>query len=202
MAAKVEISMKDGAVTLRAAVQNVTDALDTIGVAVSSSAQAAFTDQALGDIKWAVRYPKMPDPFINVAGAVSDLLRSARVKGRRFERRPAGVDSNTLSRSISHEVVSDDTVEIGSDVEYAPTFQLGGVSNLPVSEGVKENLRDFLRTGKGKPYRQRLGFLFQLDQLETELVPRPFLGITEQTRRDIIELIEDQIEMEAQGGNA
>lgn len=169
-------------------------ALVQIGALLESQAQRAFQEQKLGDERWEPRYPNQSEPFMNIAGAVSDWNRGAKIKSRRFQRRPAGIDTGALRGSVRSEVVGDE-VRAGSRLPYASQFQFGGISILKVTKSAKQEAARFLLTAKGKQFRDKLTFILNpnLNQLDTELVPRPFLGITSETEEDIQSAVQESL---------
>jgi phage gpG-like protein len=172
---------------------------------LKSQSQEAFKAQRFGDIIWPARYPKQKAPKLNVAGAVQDLATGPRIKARRFEDRPALLDTGILRRSIAAEIAGD-TVNVGTKVPYAKIHQSGGVSQQPITPTIKANLATVLkygdagRTKAGKPrkidvktqmLRKRLGFLFGVPELVTKIHARPFLGLTDAARAKCEMVIED-----------
>ena len=209
MASEITINSRDDFDRFRRKLGNLQPILNQIGALITSQAQGAFQQQRLGDIAWLGRYPGMADPFVNIAGLVSDLNAGGQPKARRFQRRPAGIDTGRMMNSITWETTRD-SVSIGSNVEYATFHQEGGISFMPVTAAAKAGLAEFLRSEQAQQTAEllrvnapqaagsatlhtRLGFLFQLGVLETDHVARPFLGVTDQAERDIVELIEEMI---------
>ena len=218
----------DGTTRLRAALDNKRDALEIIGAILAQKSRDAFFNQALGEITWPERYPNQSAPKVNIAGVLEDLNKGSTIKGRRFDARPAlkGVSNPGLSGSIDHQVIGPDTVQVGPTIEYAGLMQLGGKSVQPVTPTAKAALRKWIaKRGKaGKkdrakartpgtnplardvakpdPIAKRLRFLLDVDQLETEVNPRPFLGIDDEDKRDIRRVVAEQVakQAEAAGG--
>lgn len=197
MATEITLELPDGPRKLRAALADPAPALRAIGEIVVSEANLAFQAQQFGDFRWPPRYPDQPEPFANIAGIVRDLNAGSRVKQRRFDRRPAGIDTRTLARSPAAEVVSRDTVRIGSNVPYADMIQSGGTGTQEVTETAKEGLKKFLSTDLGRLFKPRLRFLFGKSTLETRVHARPFLGLTDQMQSDAIRTVEQFIAQEA-----
>ena len=100
--------------------------LTHIGLIGTAYAQQAFEEQRLGDIPWA------PRAVPNVAGIVRDVNSGKNPGPNRFEDRPALVDTGVLQSSIAHEVLDDDTVEVGTTVPYADVHQRGGTVDRPL----------------------------------------------------------------------
>jgi phage gpG-like protein len=161
-----------------------------------------------------VRYPNQGDPMVSYAGAVQDLASGPNIKPRRFERRPVLVDTNTLRRSLSPANgmlgAGKYWVEVGTNVgERAEANQLGLTTKQAVTPTIKKNLGLWLkkigkkadgerkkgvitpRTHAQESASQKLVFLFHIDELETQHVARPFLGITPDAERDIQQLMRD-----------
>jgi phage gpG-like protein len=164
------------------------EGLRVIGEFLKSESQLAFRSQALGPIKWPQRYPNQPEPFVNFAGAVQWLNRgtkAATLPNRVFERRPALMSTGELMRSVSWRVTSNDSVEVGSPLPYAPLHQWGGKSVQEVSPGAKKKLARLMkraRKGRAPEAIKKLGFLFRADELETNVGARPFVGIPRDAR--------------------
>jgi phage gpG-like protein len=188
--------------------------LKQIGIYLVNQAQDAFVRQGLGEIEWPERYPNQSEPFVNVAGLVSDFNSGkSEPKANRFDRRPAAMESGTLAGSITFTVFGDH-VSVGTNVPYAPLHQYGGKSRQPVTPEAKARLgkwfekrgrkakkeRAKARTettnplardvAKPDPLVEKLRFLLTTDELETEVVQRPFLGITDEVEREIRDVVE------------
>lgn len=123
---------------LREATENTRPALDAIGAVLESRAKVAFGEQKRGKEKWPARH--VP----NIAGIVSDLRQGKTPPARRFEPRPAGVDTGRLLADIGSRVTGKDTVEIGSRLPYAGLIQYGGKSVQPWPDSAKEMLRKLM----------------------------------------------------------
>lgn len=170
-----------------------------IGAVLVATAQRAFREQRLGDVQWPQRYPQQTSaPYVNVAGLVADLGRGQKPPKRRFEPRPALMDTGELRGSVDSDramVLEPFSVVVRSDRPYSLTQQEGGISTLLVDTKVRYGLMKFLR--KRKDLRARLGWLFQTnyeDVLETKVNPRPFLGVTDDARRKILRIVEHNLE--------
>jgi phage gpG-like protein len=172
---------------------------EVLGVYLAAAARDSFDRQADPETgeRWPERYQY--HPALNVAGAIEDLRTGARIKSRRYDRRPAGRDTGTLIGRITHEVRGDEVL-VGSDVPYADQFHEGGVSVQVIDEQVRQNLARVLKTKRRAEKRaakqagraveptieeQRLGPLFGELYHETQLHERPFTGAPPETQRDI-----------------
>lgn len=159
--------------------------LKRIGTVIASRMQATFRTQGRGRFPWRAR--SVP----NVAGIVADLAKGATVKPRRFQDRPALIDTGRLRGSISFRVLGQQAVEVGSNVPYASLHHTGGVSVQEITPTVRRGLADFLRRRRDETLSRRLGFLFRADRLETRIPARPFVFLTPQDRRDVDQLVVD-----------
>lgn len=175
--------------------ENPEKILRQMGLLMESTAQEAFKFERLGDIEWPHRYPNQADPFVNVAGLVSDLNRGAKIKARRFDRRPVLFDTGKLAESPKSRVVGKDRVEVGSPFERAAVHQFGLVSQQKVTPEAKKKLSRWLLTDQGRPFQKKLAFLLRpaVRTLDTQVVARPFLGITDQLEDDMVDVIEKSL---------
>jgi phage gpG-like protein len=176
--------------------------LKQIGAIFTAQAQKAFTSQTAPDgEKWEGRYPNQDDPVVNFAGVVSDLAGGGgEIKGRRFTRRPALRDTGALFNSLRDErkAITEKgsfVVEVGSRLPYAARAQHGGISVLRITEEVREGIRKFIRSERGQPFFLRLvGFTHpSAELLETEVVPRPYFGLTDEAKERVVDLIENGV---------
>jgi len=181
-------------ITLRRKLERPETLMKQIGAFLLADAQKAFKEERLGNIRWPARYPSQRDPKVNIAGIVSDFIQGrVRPPKRRFQDRPALRDTSNLLRSLSNRGKAIRTgslfVEVGTTIQYAPQHQWGGESKQAVNQNVKKLLAGFLKKKANKKYRERLGFLFQRDELRTKINQRPFLGITTETEYKIIRFL-------------
>ena len=175
--------------------------LKQIGWLLAAQAQRAFKDEQFGGYKWPARYPNQTAPKINVAGTLRDLKEGGRPKARRFEDRPVLRDTGILFKSINpnqsvkvNEGQAAVTVGVfGPAQQYAGVHQFGGESEIGIDHSTKVRLLGFLTTPKGKPFRKKLTFLFDLDVLRTKVNQRPFLGLTNDSIRDIKRIVEGTV---------
>lgn len=111
--------------------------------------QRAFIQQRLGDIRWPKRYPKQGFPPINVAGVVADFLAGRTTPpDRRFKDRPAGIDTRLTARSLTPGkamTIQGYVLTLKSNTPGAQRMAHGGVSKLPVTDGVKSALGNWLK---------------------------------------------------------
>jgi len=159
--------------------------LKIAGAIMVARSQQAFRNQGLeGDDRGGWEPRSVP----NVAGVVADLARGPSVKGRRFQERPALVDTGALRASISFRLIGLDAVEVGSNLPYAGKMQEGGSSTLPINATVAANLSAFLK--RAPQWRTSLGFLFDKfkkgEDLTVTARARQFVALTDPIREDII----------------
>jgi phage gpG-like protein len=178
-----------------------------VGLTLESQSQRAFLEQRLGEWVWPERYPNMDDPFVNLAALVNWTSAGGQVQRRFFDRRPALMGGGDLARSVSSRV-SNGVVEVGSALPYAGLHQWGGPSSQPVTEQAKKTIGKYIGEEKvngawrqkknlgAAQKRQRKEFFYRLHPLlgmttmETTVNQRPFLGITDENEREMVETIE------------
>ncbi len=168
--------------------------LKKLGARLVRESKRAFREQKLGEIGWLQRYPNQGTPHVNVAGVVADLAAGKSVSNRRLDNpRPALKDTGTLQRSLSSEgsvkIEGPLRVSVGTNLPYAQRMHGGGKSTQAVTDEVRTGLTKFLKSKRGKPYRSRLGFLYQRDELQTESPARPFVGVTPDAADDMKAII-------------
>ena len=166
------------------------------GAMMVEVSQRAFLDQRLGDVEWPPRYPGMQPPIINIAGALSDFNAGKKnPKPNRFQDRLALVDEGMrggLWGSITFRA-DQDGVEVGTNKPYAKLHQEGGGSFIRVSEDAYRRGRDWLFTKKGAPRKGREGFVPKLWPalfrrfFKQWVLPRPFVGITDELAKDMVQ---------------
>lgn len=180
---------------LRELLENPKPVLFQAGAIMAAGSERAFTEQRFGSIPWPERYPNQTEPFINVAGALADFEKGrAAPLPRRFVRRPALKDREMLAQSITFALSGPDGVEVGSSLPYANVHQHGGVSTQRVSETAKQAMRKWLQTPQGSAFRGKLIPLTQpnVTQHDTEVVQRPFVGISDEIESELIDMIEKE----------
>lgn len=172
---------------IRAALENPTKALTQIGVLMVAESQQAFKEQKLGDKAWDQRAP------VNVFGVIADFHQGKRKPAsRRFDRRPALVDTGRMRKSIAFQVHGK-TVDVGTNLDYAKVHQTGGeVESKPVTESVRKLLGAWLKK-QGVEMKRRLGWLlnkkFAGEKITGKVPARPFVGITKKTRKAVDKVV-------------
>ena len=163
---------------------NLTPLLNNIGVELTAKSQESFRKQAYGRTKWS---PRMVP---NVAGIVSDLNRNMKPPKRRFQPRPALVDTGKLRQSISFQVGATDVI-VGTNLTYAATQQMGGTSKVRLLKSSREALSELLR--KRPDLRKQLGWLFSKPEFTIKVRARPFIGYDDQDRDTVRGLIAEHL---------
>lgn len=185
---------------LEGALEDLTPALEQIGVLLVAGAQRAFREQGRGE-RWQER--RVP----NVFGIVSDLARGKTPPKRRFDRRPALVDTGQLRNSIDARVSGRDTVEVGTVVPYASLHQFGGTSTARVTPAARRGLARYLKTQRRRRKNSKaseadrsrassaleIGWLFQVDVLEAQIPARPFIEVTDTDREEIRRIVLEHV---------
>lgn len=161
--------------------QDLTPALEQIGLFMVGKVQRAFRDGGFFDDFPPIEWPDTVQP--NVPGLAVAISKGGDAKesylgGRKQPLR----DSGHLSRSITHKV-SGDEVAIGTNVEYADVQNDGGETSTP------NKIPELIRQGNKRVQRAlakvRRKFPAAAKRLETEetittnVLERPFLIITD-----------------------
>ena len=156
--------------------------LKGIGALVVADSQTSFKNQRLGAEAWAPRQAP------NVAGIVGDLNVGRTPPSRRFSPRPALIDTGRLRQSINFRV-GEDSVTVGSALQYAALMQEGGKSKVRLTATGKEGLKKLL---SDRPdLKGSLGFLFQKSSFEVNVRARKFIGVEGDTLDSIVEILRD-----------
>lgn len=165
------------------------EAAKQLGTIMVAESQQSFREQKFGDRAWKERSTP------NVFGIIADFYAGKKtIPQRRFEPRPALRDSGRLMASIAFRVMEGGhIVEVGTALPHAAVHQHGGeVVSKPINEQVRRSLNEFLK-GKGKQHRKTLGWLlnkkFEGKSLRQTVPARPFVGISDQTVADAVEIL-------------
>lgn len=170
------------------ALDNPQKALKQVGIMMVAESQRAFVEQKFGGQPWRER--AVP----NVMGIIADFAAGrTKPKSRRFDARPALMDTGSLAKSISYRIVSADTVEVGTNLPYAPTLHSGGkVQSEPVTKKMQDAIWKWLK-GEDRELRRSLGWLlnkkFTGKRIEAEVPKRRMVGVTKQTKQDIRQIV-------------
>lgn len=165
-------------------------ALRAVGLYMVGQAQAAFSKQGRGGAAW------LPRAVPNRIGVLRDLEAGRTPPSRRFDARPAGIDTGRLRQSLAYRV-SGTKVTIGSQLPYASDVQRGSSVTIDLDADLRHKLAEWLKGlgkgGKGDAARAAFGPLFQQKALSTTVPPRPFLAITPEDRKTIRALAQNAL---------
>lgn len=181
-------------VRVSASLRDPTVALKQIGAVLTAESQDSFRQQKHGSKKWNERAP------VNVFGILADFAAGKEPPKRRFDRRPALMDTGRLASSISWHVIGD-VVEVGTTVEYAAKHHYGGeVESVKITETMQQAIAKWLKKTK-KARAAGLGWLlnrkFTGKKLTQKVPARPFVGLTKESAADVRQIIGQHI-MEAE----
>lgn len=158
------------------------DLLNLVGLFMVGRTQQAFRDQGRGGISW----PGRAVP--NRIGILRDLEAGRRPPERRFEARPAGIDTGRLRASIAYRVQGDSTVVVGSNLPYASDVQRGSTVSISVTGSLRTALAEWLKSLDGerkKQMRSAFGWLFRAGVFTSSVPARPFVMVTDDDRKQI-----------------
>jgi phage gpG-like protein len=181
--------------------------LKRVGVMMKGRAQSTFKEQGRDGVKW------KPRGVPNVIGIIRDMEAGRKsIPVRRFEARPAGMDTRLLNRSVAYELRGKDTVAIGTTIGYASDFQKGGTHTVRISSIARNNLRTLVEraraklkkgTGAGKEWLiSQLGWLLFASQVKVDVPARPFVFFSDKDRGDILNMAGDYFGKPKKGGAA
>lgn len=156
--------------------------VEAVGLMMVGRAQKAFVDQARGGLAWA------PRSVPNRAGILMDLKAGRVPPSRRWDPRPAGVDTGRLKSSIAYRITGNLEVTVGSKVEYASDVNKGATKTITVDGDLRKRLADWLRSLHGAEKtraRAAMGFLFHTGSLTVTTPPRQFLMVTDDDKARI-----------------
>jgi phage gpG-like protein len=191
-----DISKGSNLIELDGRFRNPDTFLKRVGAMMKGRIQSTFKDQGRDGVKWRER--AVP----NVIGIIRDMEAGRKsIPVRRFEARPAGIDTRLLNRSIAYEVRGENTVTIGSTVNYASDVQEGGTHTVRVSSIARNNLRTLVEraraklkkgTGAGKEWLiAQLGWLLFASQVKVNVPARPFVFFSDKDQGDIATMARD-----------
>lgn len=167
--------------------------LEAVGALMQGRVLQAFRRQRRGKQVWAARM--VP----NVPGIVRDLNAGSFPKSRRFEPRPAVVDTGVLRNSIISRVAGNGrSVTVGTSVPYAATQNEGGESEVTLTAGGRRQLTLWLRRDESAR-ELGLGWLFSKPTFTIRVRERRFLDIDPDDRKAIVKVIESEVAREFRG---
>lgn len=199
---KVFITTPRGLVDLQNRLDDFSPILEKVRTLFAESAGLAFRSQSFDGQAWPARYQFQGSPFINVAGAISDLSKGTSVKANRFERRPAGVDTGSLRNAAVNPAVilgPNGTIEVKVIHPRASLINEGGISSQTITDITRQNLAVWL--AQNKEYRSKLRFAFKRDVLDTQVMARPFLSSSPAIEEDLAKIIEEYLTQQVDNGN-
>lgn len=166
-------------------------ALKQIGVLMVAESQASFKRQTFGRKKWDARAP------INVYGLIADFSLPKTPPGRRFDDRPALMDTGQMRATLDYDFLGAKEIEVGSNLGHSGVLNFGGpIESKPITETVQRRISRWLKT-QTDTIRTKLSWLTSPEMtgktLKGEVAPRPFVGLSDQTVLDIIEVLGDDL---------
>lgn len=169
---------------IKAALDDPKRALKQIGILGVAESQGAFRSQRFGANTWPTR--GVP----NVFGIIADFAAGRTAPpNRRFDPRPALIDTGGLRGSLAYRPVGQTTVEWGTVKTYAAVHQTGGpIESEVLDADTQARIARWLRRQPELRQRQ-LGFLtlpsLKGTRIQGRVPARPFVGITETTRKNV-----------------
>lgn len=127
----------------------------------------------------------------NLAGALSDLAQGATIKARRFDTRPALVDTGELRASVSWRATGDG-IEFGSQLDRASAMQRGEPSEIPVTPTIKQNLADWLRANRKHPHAGKMAALLARDVFTARPRARAFVEFLDSDRESVAAILVEE----------
>lgn len=153
--------MADVFLKIEERLENPEPLLKQLGILGKTASIRAFTEQKLGEFSWPAKYGGAGSPFLNVAGAIEDF-NSGRTspKADRLVDRPALMGEGNrggLVASVDYRVDSKDSVEIGSNKDYANLMQKGGRTSVTLSLDGRARFMQWLTGKKSVKVRGKFG---------------------------------------------
>lgn len=168
---------------IRQRVLNPDGLLAGIGVYMMGVTRQAFRQQGRpGGPQWVDR--EVP----NAAGILSDLRAGRNPPARRWQGRPANIDTQSLARSISWTWKGKDSIEVGSWKPYASHAQSGGIQAFPIDDSLRQALRRYIRNQRGErriQLQRRFSKALRTGVLVIDRLPRPYLMVLPQ---DVVQM--------------
>jgi len=157
------------------------DLMNAIGVFLTGKIQGTFRSQGRGGQSWA------PRSVPNKAGILADLAAGRNPPERRFQDRPAAIDTGRLRGSISYRV-DGDTVTVGSTVAYASDVQRGGTKTITVDKRALDAWIRSLSGDRKTAVRRAFSAIRKAGSYTVTVPPRPFVFVTDEERRQILDM--------------
>jgi phage gpG-like protein len=199
-------------IRLKQELENPQKLMKKLGAMVLGASINSFKQQHLGEFKWEPRYPQQEPPKLNLAGFVADFANGRPTpKPIRFVDRPALIDEGFrggLVASMTYKALDNTSFQVGTVKPYAATHQYGRKTSQTITEQMKTAMRKWLYKGgkkekgykkRSEPYADKVEGLLRMDQLDTSVGKRPFVGIFAELWRDILTAIDDHFKPFAEG---
>jgi phage gpG-like protein len=199
-------------IRLKKELENPEKLMKKLGAMVLGASVNSFKVQHLGEFQWAPRYPQQEAPKLNLAGFVADFHNGrATPKPIRFVDRPALIDEGFrggLVASMTYKALDATSFQVGTVKPYAATHQYGGRTSQTITQQMKAAMRKWLYKGGKKekgykknaaPYADKVEGLLRMDQLDTSVGKRPFVGIFSELWSDILKAIDEHFKPLAEG---
>jgi len=179
---------------------NLKPLLSQIGTAVIvPDVQETIRSQTFNEKPWPKRYPNQSGAKVNVAGIIGDFTQGRNPLQKRFVDSPV-LQSLEFIGSFTSRVVGADSVQVGTTWPFANIHHFGLASFQNITQTTRDNLSKFLKKERkkskerGKELSERLGFIFNTEVLETNVVERRFLfdeqgSLQKKTTKDIFSFV-------------
>ena len=165
--------------------EGIRSILTKCGARLVTSTQARFRKQEFDGKAWPPR--RVP----NVAGVLKDLAGGGNPKERRFQPRPAVMDTGRLKRSMNFVFDTDSSVRVGTTVPYASKQQYGGKEKVAMTKAMKDRLWKWLVRNPGK--EMGLAKLLRKRVVTVGNVGRKFIGIDAQDQLDVVWIVRQEV---------
>ena len=136
-----------------------------------------------------------PRSVPNLPGIIRDLEKGGNISKRRFDPRPALIDTGRLKNSGATRIVGD-TIYWGTNVPYAGLHQWGGTSEFESYIPAKKNdlkIQAAVRQLKKKGYHKEALMLTRRKRWVIKVPARPFLELTEEDYLTFQEIIAEEM---------
>lgn len=168
--------------------QNFTQIAQKIAVYLQSQYILAFQKQGR-KTKWKIRHvPNLP-------GIIRDLEKGGNIAKRRFDPRPALIDTGRLKNSGATRIVGE-KIYWGTNVPYAGIHQWGGQETIenPIPDKLKDpKIKAALRKLERKGYKQEALMLSRRRKWVIKVPARPFLELIEEDYINFQDIISQEM---------
>lgn len=186
MRAKVKVGKK--LMDIKQSIDNPVKILKTIGITMVAESQAAFKLQSFGGKSWP------PRSKVNTFGIIKDFAQNkAKPPSRRFETRPALMDTGLLAKSIAYNISSKNSVKVGTALPYGSVQNFGGVTKSERITKVMQTKISKWLSKQSKSIKAALSFLLGKKltgkSVEQKVRARRFIGLTAKTKSALIKIV-------------